>query len=88
MTFIPQRNSNVVAIGVPDTVTVANAEIYFPANHLVVNRMDEDFLAKYGNLLNYFFDRTTGSKQDFQNVWITTSHITARHAYLVEISFE
>jgi len=88
MTFIKRRNSNVIAVGVPETVTVANADLYFPVNHLQVNLMNEDFLAKNGDLLNDFFDLTSSSKLDYQQVWITTSHIPSEHTYLVEISFE
>ncbi|WP_125573364.1 hypothetical protein [Levilactobacillus huananensis] len=88
VTFIPQVNSNVVAIGVPDSVTVSDPEIYFPVNHLLVNRMDDDFLAKNGDLLTYFFERTTSSKLDYQEVWITTGYVTAKKTYLVELSFE
>lgn len=86
--FIRQRNSNVIAIGVPDTVPVANPEIYFPVGHLLVNRMDNDFLAKHGELLNGFFARTNSSKLDYQEVWITTSYIKNAQTYLVELSFE
>lgn len=86
--FIRQRNSNVIAIGVPDTVPVANPEIYFPVGHLLVNRMDNDFLAKHGELLNDFFARTNSSKLDYQEVWITTSYIKNAQTYLVELSFE
>ncbi|WP_125581378.1 hypothetical protein [Levilactobacillus cerevisiae] len=86
--FISQRNSNVIAIGVPDTVPVANPELYFPVGHLLVNRMDDDFLAMNGDLLNDFFERTQSSKLDYREVWITTSHIPAEQAYLVELSFE
>ncbi|AYM03650.1 hypothetical protein [Levilactobacillus yiduensis] len=86
--FIQQRNSNVIAIGVPDSVPVANQELYFPVGHLLVNRMDDDFLAKNGELLNDFFDRTRSSKEDYREVWITTSYIPTEHMYLVEISFE
>jgi len=88
VSFIQQRNSNVVSIGVPDTVKVANPDIYFPTDRLLVNRMDDDFLAKNGDLLNDFFDRTNSSKLDYSEVWITTGYIQAEHTYLVEISFE
>ncbi|MCH5464688.1 hypothetical protein [Levilactobacillus tujiorum] len=86
--FIPQPNSNVVTVGVPDTVPVANADIYFPENHLLVNRMGDDFLAKNGDLLEDFFARTHSSKLDYQEVWITTGYVTKEHTYLVEMSFE
>ncbi|GEO68695.1 hypothetical protein [Levilactobacillus acidifarinae] len=86
--FIAQRNSNVVSIGVPDTVPVANVELYFPTDRLVVNRLDEDFLAMHGDLLNDFFDRTRSSKLDYQDVWVTTGYVPGQHAYLVELSFE
>lgn len=67
---------------------MANPEIYFPTERLVVNRLNEDFLAMHGELLDDFFDRTTSSKPDYQNVWITTGYVAAQHAYLVELSFE
>lgn len=86
--FIRQRNSNVITIGVPDTVSVANADIYFPAGHLLVNRMDENFLAKNGDLLNTFFDQTRTSKLDYREVWITTGYVPDEQTYLVELSFE
>lgn len=86
--FIQQRNSNVITVGVPDSVPVANQELYFPIGHLLVNLMDEDFLAKNGELLNDFFERTHTSKVDYREVWITTSYLPDEHLYLVELSFE
>ncbi|WP_024746907.1 hypothetical protein [Levilactobacillus namurensis] len=86
--FIQQRNSNVVTVGVPDDVLVANVDLYFPDGHLVVNRMSEDFLAMHGGLLNDLFIRTHGSKTAYRNVWITTGHVVDQRAYLVELSFE
>lgn len=86
--FIQQRNSNLVTVSVPDTVPVANVDIYFPDSRLVVNRMSDDFLAMHGDLLNIFFERTHSSKTDYRDVWITTGHVVDRQAYLVEISFE
>ncbi|HIW71526.1 MAG TPA: hypothetical protein H9875_02760 [Candidatus Levilactobacillus faecigallinarum] len=88
VSFIQQRNSNLVTVSVPDTVPVANVDLYFPTGHLVVNRMSDDFLAMHGDLLNDFFERTHSSKTDYRNVWITTGHVADQHAYLVEISFE
>lgn len=88
VTFITQRNSNVVSIGVPDTVPVANVDIYFPTDRLIVNRLDEDFLAMHGELLNDFFNHTHSSKLDYQDVWVTTGYVPGQHAYLVELSFE
>jgi len=67
---------------------VANADIYFPENNLLVNRMGDDFLAKNGDLLETFFERTNSSKLDYQQVWITTGYVTSEHTYLVEMSFE
>lgn len=86
--FIQQRNSNLVTVSVPDNVPVANVDLYFPVGHLVVNRMSDDFLAMHGDLLNDFFERTHSSKPDYRDVWITTGHVPAEHAYLVEMSFE
>lgn len=45
-------------MGVPDHIKVANPEIYFPDNKLLVNRFQDDFVAKNGNLLDFFFDYT------------------------------
>lgn len=86
--FISERNSNVIAASVPDTVPVANPELYFPVGHLMVNRMSDDFLAMNGDLLNDFFEKTHSSKPDYREVWMTTSYMPSEHAYFVEMSFE
>lgn len=86
--FKKPEYQNVVTMGVKDTVPVANPEIYFPDNHLSVNLMSDAFVGEYSELLDFFFEMTSQSKPDYQEVWITTSHLVEQQLFLVEISFE
>ncbi|ANZ61664.1 hypothetical protein AYR62_03755 [Secundilactobacillus paracollinoides] len=86
--FKPQEFTNVVTIGIPDTVKVANQDIYFPSDRLSVNLMTDDFLGEYGDLLDHFYELTKQTKPDYRDVWITTSHLKKEHLFLLDLSFE
>lgn len=86
--FKPREYANVVTIGIPDQVKVANPEIYFPSDRLSVNLMTDSFVGEYGDLLNHFYELTKQSKPDYHKVWITTSHLNQQALYLLDLSFE
>ena len=84
----PLRYGNVITLSVPDTFKVADADIYFPDQKLMVNRLSVDFVAKNGELLDFFYDMTKQEMPNYHDVWVTTSHLVAKGRYLVELSFE
>ena len=79
---------NAVAITIKDSLKVSDADYYFPPRRLMVNRLSPDFVAKNGDLLDYYFDMTEQDNPGFHDVWITTSHIPDKSVYLVELSYE
>ncbi len=84
---VPQY-SNAVAITVDDKLKVSDSDFYFPEHKLMVNRLSPDFVAKNGDLLDYYYDMTDQDNPGFHDVWITTGHVSKQHAYLIELSFE
>lgn len=86
--FNPQDYANTVTIGIPDTVPVANQELYFPSNRLSVNLMTDAFVGEYSDLLDHFYELTKQSKPDYRHVWITTGHIKQKQLWLLDLSFE
>ena len=65
-----------------------NANIYFPDNKLMVNCLTDDFLAQNGDLLDSFWQLAGHDYIDHHEVWATTSHLTQKNMYLLELSFE
>lgn len=84
---VPQY-TNSVMITISDSLKVSDSHYYFPDNHLMVNRLSRDFVAKHGELLTYYYDMTEQTIPGFHDVWITTSHVTDQDAYLIELSYE
>lgn len=82
------RYDNVIQLFFKDTVKVFDADVYFPDNKLIVNRMSDEFCTKNGNLLEKFWALAGNETISYHEVWITTAHLTERHVYLLEISFE
>lgn len=80
--------NNVLRLAIPDSVQVSDQEIYFPDNKLMVNRMQTNFIAQHGELLNHYQTKTKQPDSYFKEVWITTTHITHAKSYLLEISYE
>lgn len=80
--------SNVIRLIIPDSVRISDQEIYFPDNKLMVNRMQTDFIAQHGDLLNHYQEKTKHPDLHFKDIWITTAHITHKKSYLLEISYE
>ncbi|WP_034988007.1 hypothetical protein [Liquorilactobacillus sucicola] len=80
--------SNTIRLIIPDSVKVSDQEIYFPDNRLMVNKMQDAFIAQHGELLDHYQAKTKGPVSYFKNIWITTTHITRAKSYLLEISFE
>ncbi|KRO07530.1 MULTISPECIES: hypothetical protein [Lactiplantibacillus] len=88
ITFTTPGYTNVVRMSIPDQIKVANPEIYFPNNKLLVNRFQDDFVAKNGNLLDFFFDYTEKKVPNYHEVWVSTAHLSDKHIYFLELSFE
>lgn len=79
---------NTVSLLFKDSVSVADAAYYFPEGHLMVNRLSPDFVAKNGALLDDYYQLTAQGKPGYHDVWVTTSHLPKRGAYLLELSYE
>ena len=61
--IVKSHCTNVVQIFVKDTVKVSDADIYFPDNKLMVNRLEDSFLEQHRlsrNLGNDFTLKTAG----------------------------
>ncbi|WP_010622861.1 hypothetical protein ABTQ33_09210 [Paucilactobacillus suebicus] len=84
----PLKYGNVLTLSISDSFKVADQDIYFPDQQLMVNRLTEGFVAKNGDLLDYFYEMTKREIPNFHDVWITTSHLMDRKAFLIELSFE
>lgn len=82
------RDSNTVQITITDNIKISDADYYFPLNRLSVNRLSHDFLAKHGNLLDYYYDMTEEENPGYHDVWMTTSHVKDQSVYLIELSYE
>ena len=81
-------SSNSLVLSFSDAFKVANSDYYFPDNHLMVNRLSPGFVAKNGELLDYFFQQTQKQYPVYRDVWVTTSHDTRMGQYLIDLSFE
>ncbi|WP_461240431.1 hypothetical protein [Paucilactobacillus sp. N302-9] len=84
----PLEYTNVITFSIPDTTKVGDPDIYFPDQKLMVNRLTPDFVAKNGDLLDYFYKFTKQEIPNYHDVWVTTSHILDKKSYLVELSYE
>ena len=82
------RYDNVIQIFFKDVIKFADANIYFPDNKLMVNCLTDDFLAQNGDLLDSFWQLAGHDYIDHHEVWATTSHLTQKNMYLLELSFE
>ena len=84
----PLGYRNVLNMTFPDSTPVANPEVYFPDNSLLVDRFADDFVAKTGALLGRFLAKTEALDHGLDSVWVTTSHIVDQHEYMIELTFE
>ncbi|WP_057739636.1 hypothetical protein [Limosilactobacillus secaliphilus] len=82
------RDSNTVQITITDNFKISDSDYYFPINRLSVNRLSHDFVAKNGDLLDYFYDMTEEENPGYHEVWMTTSHVKNQSVYLIELSYE
>ncbi|WP_283620787.1 hypothetical protein [Limosilactobacillus avium] len=82
------RYTNTVFILFSDKLKIADSGFYFPDMRLMVNRLANEFVAKNGDLLDYYFQKIGGSAKSYHDAWITTSHLPEKHVYLLELSFE
>lgn len=85
----PFQYANVIRFGISDQVDLPDAEKLFPDMRLHVNRIDPEYVKEHHNLLTTFYQQTEEKQKDgFQDVWITTAHLSDRQLYLVDLSFE
>lgn len=82
------RYTNTLLILFSDELKIADSNFYFPDMHLMVNRLSNDFVAKNGDLLDYFFQKTNGGAKVYRDAWVTTSHLPKKHLFMLEISYE
>ncbi|CAM2791244.1 hypothetical protein [Dellaglioa algida] len=80
--------TNSLTIVLPGSTKVADADIYFLPDQLTVNRLADEFVAKHGDLLDYFNNKLENSVPDYMDVWVTTTYLTHHDKYLIELSFE
>lgn len=82
------RYTNTIIIQFTDSLKIADSGFYFPDMRLMVNRLSNDFVAKHGDLLDYYFQQTLGKAKSYLDAWVTTSHLPDKHLYMLELSFE
>ncbi|MCD2257133.1 hypothetical protein ACNAN0_08145 [Agrilactobacillus fermenti] len=84
----PLNYANVLTFGLSDKYYSYDVK-QFPDRRLHVLRMPTAEIQSNHDLLTYFFQMTAEkSKKTFENVWLTTSHLTDLGLLLVELSFE
>lgn len=89
VTLEPFQYANVIRFGIDDQVQLPETEKLFPDMRLHVNRIDSDYVNAHRDLLEAFYQQTIEKQKDgFQDVWITTTHLSDRHIFLVDLSFE
>ena len=86
--FAKNKYDNVVQIFIKDDLQIADADIYFPQNRLMVNRLQDDFLAQHGNLLDHFLEQSGHQPSGYHEVWATSSHLIDSNVFLIELSYE
>ncbi|KRM36450.1 MULTISPECIES: hypothetical protein [Limosilactobacillus] len=82
------RYTNTIMMAINDSLKIADAGYYFPNLSLMVNRLSNDFVAKNEDLLDDYFAKTNSEQPIYHDVWVTTSHLPAKGAYLLELSYE
>lgn len=80
--------TNTISVFIKDSLKIADASFYFPDDRLMVNRLSNDFVAKNGDLLEDFFEKTNQDETNYHDVWVTTAHVQKMGVYLLELSFE
>ncbi|WP_412989916.1 hypothetical protein ACLJJ6_02740 [Pediococcus siamensis] len=80
--------TNVVQLKMSDSLPVANPEIYFPDETLLVDRLSDEFVIKYNVLLDYFNSLTKKPMKSYHEVWVTTAHILEQKVYMLELTYE
>ncbi|WP_235720663.1 hypothetical protein, partial [Liquorilactobacillus vini] len=86
--YLPVHENNIVRLKVDAKTKVADADIYFPTNHLMVNRLTDNFVAQHGELLDYYQKFTKMQKPHYTDVWVTTTFIQPANYYFIELSYE
>ena len=85
---VQTRYTNTVLLFFTDELKIADRGFYFPDMRLMVNRLSNDFVAKNGDLLDYYFRMTDGGARSYRDAWVTTAHLPQRHLYMLELSYE
>ena len=82
---VPQY-SNAVAITISDKLKISDSNFYFPDHKLMVNRLSPDFVAKNGDLLEYYFDMTDQSNPGYNDIWIRTGLKAGQNSLMIGTS--
>ena len=80
--------TNVVQLKISDSIPVANPEIYFPDETLLVDRLSDEFVDKYNVLMDYFNGLTKKPMKSYHEVLVTTAHVVGKKAYMLELTYE
>ncbi|KRL97391.1 hypothetical protein [Liquorilactobacillus satsumensis] len=80
--------NNVVRLSVSADAPVADADLYFPQDRLMVNRLSDDFVAQHGALLDFYMQKMQLPKKGFLETWVTTAYLSQKDRYFIELSFE
>lgn len=85
----PRFYTNQVTYAFSDKIAKPEDPDLFPAMRLHVVRMEPSFVQENQSLLDDLFEQTKATNpRGYQDVWLTSSHLTDRGLYLVEYSFE
>lgn len=85
----PRVYTNQVTYAFSDKLPVQTDTGLFPEMRLHVVRLAPSFVEANKDSLNQIFEQTKGARPlNYQDVWLTSSHLTDRGLYLVEYSFE
>lgn len=88
ITYQTPQFDNAVRFSFPDDVKISDAQEYFPDQRILNSLLSQEFLAKNGDLLDYYFQKTEAANPDYKQVWLMTSHLTDQGVYVMELSFE
>lgn len=88
LTFQAPQYDNAVRFSFPDTVKIGDANDYFPDSRIINSLLSQQFIAKNGDLLDYYFQHTNAANPDYKQVWLMSSHLPDQGVYMVDLSFE
>lgn len=79
---------NVIQLFIADDTEIEHADVFFPANKLMVNRLPDDFIKNHRALFKTYWEKAGKPLPNFAEIWATTAHLKRSNTYLIELSFE